>query len=151
MSEPQQQPGPGDNGLNIDQELERIAQQAEQAEQAAEGEYLGGGPDPEPEQPKVKTADVLAPLLKITFGIVASKKGGHWNLADGEASELGQAYADVMDKYFPDMAVGCELTAIMCTLMVVGPRVAEDKRRADERRRQAQADQEQGGDDAAKN
>lgn len=125
-------------------ELDAIEYQAEQAEQV-EGEYIGGSSS-EPEKPEVKTAEILAPLLKITFGIIASKKGGHWALGDQEAVELGNAYGDVMDKYFPEVAVGCELTAVMCTLVVVGPRVAEDKRQAAEQKKQEQV--KPGVDDA---
>lgn len=130
-------------------ELEHLAAAAD-AEEPAEGEFIPGQePEPEPEQ-QHSTAEVLAPLLQITFGIVASRRGPHWALSDGEAKEAGEAYGAVMDKYFPEVSMGPEVTAVMVTLAIVGPRVMQDKHEAMKRAAAAKAkeqEQDQGGTD----
>ena len=109
------------------------------------GEDMGA----EPEPPGPSTADVLGPMLQITFGLLAAKRGAHWALSDEEATEAGRAYGDVLDKYFPDVAVGCEVTAVMVTLAIVGPRAMEDKRQSAMRdaaeRASAEAEEERAG------
>ena len=108
-------------------ELEQLeAGAAAEEAQDQEGEFIPGETQPEPEQSQ--TANVLAPMLQITFGLIAARRGKHWALSDGEADEAGKAYGAVIDKYLPDVAMGPEVTAVMITLAIVGPRLGEDKR-----------------------
>ena len=121
-------------------ELDQLA--AEGATEDVAGEYIPGSDRPEPqkqEQQQHSTADVLAPVLQITFGLIASRRGQHWALNDGEAKEAAEAYGSVIDKYFPETTTGPELTAVIVTLAIVGPRLGQDKVVA---ARKAQAEQE---------
>ncbi len=109
-------------------ELDQLA--GEGAAEDVAGEYIPGSDGPGPEQqqgPQHSTADVLAPVLQITFGLIASRRGQHWALSDGEAKEAAEAYGTVIDKYFPDVNTGPELTAVIVTLAIVGPRLGQDR------------------------
>jgi hypothetical protein len=97
---------------------------------ALEGELLGkhdaphgGGPASGDEAgqapPGPTTGELIAALLRPTFDIMAPA----WAVSDGECAMLGESYGAVVDKYFPDFAFGVELTAIMVTLAVFGPRM----------------------------
>ena len=110
-------------------ELEALADQAE-----PEQEYIPKDEPAEGPQKPTETAEIIAPILQITFGVVAARRGAHWALTNEEAVELGRAYGAVLDKYFPDAAdkFGVELTAVMVTLAAFGPRIIEDKRKAAE-------------------
>lgn len=111
-------------------ELDKLAAEAE-AEEVQGGEYIPGqGEQAEPEPAGPATGEIIAPILQITFGLIASRRGAHWALTDQEAIEAGNAYGAVMDKYFPDAPMGPEVTAVIVTLAIVGPRVGEDKRKA---------------------
>ena len=63
-------------------------------------------------------AEVTAPM--------AEKRGPHWKLAPHECSQLGHAYGAVIDKYFPSLHAGPELTAVLISVTVLGPRVMKD-------------------------
>lgn len=78
--------------------------------------------------PEVPTGEVVASLLSVTFALIATKKGEHWNLAPDEAETAGDAYGAVIDKYFPDSIgnMGVEITALMVTAMLVTPRMMEN-------------------------
>jgi len=140
-----------------DEEQARQVAELEQLAQQADGEPLGGeyvpGDEPAPDGPagNIETGEILAPVLQITFGVIAAKRGAHWALTDAEAVELGRAYGAVLDKYFPDAAnrFGVEITAIMVTAAAFGPRLIEDKRKAAEReaRQEAQGQEAAGGVD----
>jgi hypothetical protein len=126
-------------------ELEQLAAAAGADEEPITGEWQPGPEQQRASQPGPKTADVIAPLLIISFSLIAARKGAHWALSEPEATEAAAAYAEVLDKYAPDVAIGPEFTAIMVTAMLVAPRLGEDKRQEVKRRRE-QADK-QGADD----
>jgi hypothetical protein len=93
---------------------------------ALEGELLGAGEGvagaaPAGAEPPAgpTTGELIAALLRPTFDIMAPA----WAVSDGECAMLGESYGAVVDKYFPDFAFGVELTAIMVTLAVFGPRM----------------------------
>jgi len=95
---------------------------------ALEGELLGegvGAPGAAPgeaidqAQAGPTNAELLTALLVPTFAIMAPA----WRVTDAECAMLGEAYGAVMDKYFPDFSLGVELTAVLATLAVFGPRV----------------------------
>ncbi|HWO42143.1 MAG TPA: hypothetical protein VNO43_10105 [Candidatus Eisenbacteria bacterium] len=97
-------------------------EQLEAEARAVEGEVITaaeqrGGADSEPGA-GVSTADVLTQLLKPTFRLLAP----NWEVTDDECAMLGSAYGAVVDKYFPDLDLGVELTAALVTLAVFGPR-----------------------------
>lgn len=70
------------------------------------------------------TGELLAALLRPTFDIVAPD----WRVTDSECEMLGQAYGAVIDKYFPDLEMGVELTAVLVTAAVLGPRLRKPRR-----------------------
>ncbi len=78
-------------------------------------------------QPVDDLGPALSGMLVITFGILARQRGGHWALAAEEAAEAGNAYAAVINKYFPEAKGGAELTAVLVTVALVGPRVIQDQ------------------------
>lgn len=113
---------------------------------ALEGELLGkgdaphgGGPasgDDAGQAPAGPTnAELLTALLRPTFDIMAP----NWMVTDMECAMLGEAYGAVIDKYWPDFAFGVELTALLVTVAVFGPRM----------RRPAKAAQKETENDAA--
>ncbi len=78
--------------------------------------------------PEMATGEMVASLLHIGFGLVASRRGQHWALNEAEAQETGNAIGAVLDKYFPDLAgQGVEVTAVMTCAMVLTPRLMQDK------------------------
>lgn len=91
---------------------------------ALEGELLGkaeadpSGNQSEPTGRQSTTGELIAALLEPTFQIMAPA----WNVSSGECSMLGEAYGAVVDKYFPNFSFGVELSAVMVTLAVFGPR-----------------------------
>lgn len=97
---------------------------------ALEGELLGKGEAPPGggaapggdagQAPAGPTnAELLTALLRPTFDIMAPS----WNVSDMECAMLGEAYGAVIDKYWPDFAFGVELTALLATVAVFGPRM----------------------------
>lgn len=72
-----------------------------------------------PQQVGPETCEFIAPIIGGFFGIVTP----NWNISDAEVNELSKAYGAVIDKYYPDITPGCEVTAILCTIMVVAPRI----------------------------
>lgn len=103
--------------------LDSLAAEAARLDQ--EGIQAFGGPEPAPEAapaPEVTTAEVLRPLMRAGFDILAPK----WKVSDEESSQLATAYAAVLDKYFPDGVMGrwgAEFNAIILTVAIVGPRL----------------------------
>lgn len=102
--------------------------EADAALAAAPADEFGGELDAAPaEQPaSEETAQLCASLLEVTCNqLLAAKHGDHWRISKEEAKALGAAYGAVLDKYFPNMRSGPELTAVLLTAAVFGPRVAE--------------------------
>lgn len=101
-----------------DQEnLEAEARAVEGDVITAAEQRAGAGPDQDA-APDMTTAKVLTELLKPTFRLLAP----NWEVTDDECAMLGAAYGAVVDKYFPDLDLGVELTAALVTLAVFGPR-----------------------------
>jgi len=92
-------------------------------------EFEGVEGDEIEQQPEMETGALCASLLTISFALLASQRGAHWNLSEAEAVETGSALGVVLDKYFPDMKnQGAEVAALMTCVMVVTPRVMMDKK-----------------------
>jgi len=123
------------NGEDVDEVL--IAE----ADAALADAQPSGVPAAPPEPPASKeTADMCAMLLQVTFNrLVAPRQGEHWKLADEECTALGAAYGAVLDKYFPDLRFGVEVTAIIVTLTVFGPRYLTSVDKADEQKQKQPA------------
>lgn len=81
-----------------------------------------------PAVPELDTAQVIAPVVQIGFGIIASRRGAHWNLSKEETQALSGALADVLNKYMPSTSLGCEVTLLMTAGMIALPRLEADKR-----------------------
>lgn len=112
-----------DNDENRQQaELEALASMAEDAS----ADYVPGVAEPDA-PPGPSSAEMMQQLLMLSFGIIAIRNGAHWRLSSEEAEQLGTAYGALLDKYFPGMNAGPELTAIALTGMVLIPRVLADR------------------------
>ena len=82
----------------------------------------GGSPGDVAPAPNVYTSELLRPLLRASFDILAPK----WAVTDEESVALAEAYAAVLDKYFPDGIAGrwaAELNALILTVAILGPRL----------------------------
>lgn len=136
-------------------ELERLEAQAraeEEAEEAAEGEWIGAGQaEPEPEEAaQISTEDLLAMALTGLFSVVASRAGPHWDLQPGESELLAAAWAPVMDRYAPGLNVGPVGAAVLTTGLVMGPKAkAHISYRAEQQRRAREAAARQAEEAAA--
>lgn len=100
---------------------EQAAELAEMENAAAElgPELPGLGPEPEPPQ-QIPTAELVQPLVSLLCVTVAPA----WEITAAEQEQLAGAYADVIDKYFPDgVPMGPEVGAIMVTAAIVMPRL----------------------------
>ncbi len=86
------------------------------------------GSDPPPvdaAQQAAENAAALTALLDLTFNkALAPRLGDHWKLEREESESLGSAYSVVLDKYFPNWRTGPEITALVVSFAVFGPRVA---------------------------
>jgi len=85
-------------------------------------------PDLDPEQ--------LETGFDLTFDVIANQRGEHWRLDDDadEAEKLAKAWTPVMNHYAPVLfrqhtEVG---VALIATVSIIGPRLAEDKRLAEQ-------------------
>jgi len=83
-------------------------------------------PDLDPEQ--------LKPAIEATFGVIGTSRGEHWELEDDEAENLAEAWAPVANHYAPQMMQehAIVVVAAITTYSVIGPRVAEDRRQAEQ-------------------
>lgn len=74
------------------------------------------------QEPEVPTAEVLQAVIHPAFVLLAP----NWNVQPEESAALAEAYAPVIDKYFPDAGsgMGPELMAVTVSLAVLGPRLA---------------------------
>lgn len=94
----------------------------------------GAGAAAKPSVPKQSKLAIpgegIAPLFAVVFGLVAARRGAHWQLAPEEAEQLGEATSALL-KHVPAPAkqVGLAvdiLAAGVVALAVVGPRISVD-------------------------
>ena len=87
--------------------------------------------------------DQLKPALDATFSMVAVNRGEHWKLDDEEAEKLAEGWCPVINHYAPHfMKEYTELgAAAMITFSVMAPRLAEDRRQAEQARREEEAEE----------
>lgn len=108
-------------------ELAALEREADAALASAPADELepGGSPPASSSVDELPLSDCIAAMLSISFNhLIAPRAGDHWALNDGESKALGEAYGAVLDKYFPDLTLGVEVTAILVTATVFGPRIA---------------------------
>lgn len=120
-------------------EAEADSYEAEQGAAEPSAQPMAG-PDDGP-----ATADFLEQLLGPTFQVVAPA----WNVQPSEVRALSDAYAGVLDKWFPEgaaAAVGPEFAAAMTTLAVFGPRLGTP-RHPPKKKGQGGHEKGEGGDD----
>lgn len=107
------------------QAIEALAQQAEAEDYTPPPEDLKAQPgQPAPQAPDV--GEMMAGVLVLGFGLMASRRGEHWNLTEPEARELGSAIGAVCDHYFPGMQMGPLPALAVVAGVVIGPRVMQD-------------------------
>ena len=91
------------------------------------GDFEPGADDvvsPEPEPPEVPTDKMLLMAISPMFDIFAPS----WEVSNTEKEQLCAAYAQVIDKYFPDFDMGCELNAIIITGMIFATRIGKPRK-----------------------
>lgn len=99
---------PVDDG-NQSADLARLQDMANEGEGASE----------QPPQ-NIPTAQIVAPLVDMLFSLFAPS----WDVSKGEKETLSDAYAAVIDKYFPGgVALGPELGAVLVTAAIIMPRM----------------------------
>lgn len=82
----------------------------------------GAEPESVPEPPAIPTKDLVIPLVSLVCGSLAPA----WEITEGEQGQLAEAYAAVVDKYFPDgLHMGPEIGALMITAAIVLPRLGK--------------------------
>lgn len=77
--------------------------------------------DTPPESPPMPTSQLLQPALRLVF----DKAAPAWKVSDSEVQSLADVYGALVDKYFPGGVMnrwGLELSALMLTFAVLGPR-----------------------------
>jgi hypothetical protein len=93
------------------------------------------GKDSATAAPQVSSAEIMRPLLRATFDILAP----NWKIDDQESAALAEAYAAVLDKYFPDgFPWGVEVNALLLTVAIIGPRFKTPPRNAPENKPEAE-------------
>lgn len=80
------------------------------------------------ESPEVPLDEALHQLFDLTFnGLLKKLRGDCWTMSQTELTIFSKSYAAVILKYWPDANFGAELTAIIVTASLIGPRVALDQ------------------------
>ena len=77
-------------------------------------------PDAQPEPEIMPMAELIRPTLRMVF----DKAAPAWRVSDAEVKGLADVYGALIDKYFPGGVGrwGLELSALMLTFAVLGPR-----------------------------
>lgn len=97
-------------------------------EAAANPEQGAPAPGPVP-APGPSTREMLAPLIAMVCGMIGAALPPA--ITQPEVDALTDAYAALVDKYFPGgVSLGPELAALMITAAVFAPRIAAQKKRA---------------------
>lgn len=115
MSEQIEQAQPAEVETEAAAELAALTMQAEKLD----GQEPGGMNPAAPDDPGPRTADALQMVIGPLFQILAP----NWKVQPGEVAALSEAWAPVMDKYFPGSSLPVELNAAIVTLAVIAPRM----------------------------
>jgi len=109
----------GDNIVYLESpELDELEQRA-----TSNDTMSGGDSAPAVSVPEIPTAELLKPVLSVSWSVLNPSHP----LSDGHSAALAEAYAPLIDKYFPNIAnsMGVELNAVIITGMVIAERMAE--------------------------
>lgn len=71
-----------------------------------------------PPAAEITTGQLLTAILVPVFKVLAPA----WAVSRDECALLGEAWGAVVDKYLPDLDLGVELSAVLATALVFGPR-----------------------------
>lgn len=100
---------------------------ADAIEKAVMGEHIPAGEEAQPApEPDIPGAMLWAMLWQTACGLLAGRRGKHWELTDKEAKMLGEATDPVAEKWLPDFEKGPEAALIITAAMIVSPRVSVD-------------------------
>lgn len=117
-----------DNGPELDTDSDTLTEQDEwqiAEAMAAKAESQSEQMSVTGQAVNIELQDVLTPMLIAVFGVLAPA----WKVTQGECSALGQAYADVINYYFPDATASPGMVVIGAALATTGavimPRMAE--------------------------
>lgn len=88
-------------------------------------------------------------IWSVTFDLIASRRGEHWELKDNESEKLAGAWTPVINEMAPQAVRENSVlaAAVITTIVVVGPRVREDKKKREEQQEEQQQYQEREDDD----
>lgn len=87
-----------------------------------EPEYGGDGDAPESQEYETKG------LLQMVIGPVFQILAPAWGVQPEEVSALADAYAPIVDEWFPEGVGGPYVGAALVTLAVIGPRLGKPRR-----------------------
>jgi hypothetical protein len=96
---------------------------------SVEDDFAPGAADvtePEPPAPPTKELIYMAASPLVDIFLPA------WKVSEDEKRAVAGAWGDLIDKYFPDVEMGVELTAIIVTGMVIVPRLGMDRKEPEE-------------------
>lgn len=99
---------------NDDADIEQMLAGLDAA--AGEGETAAPGKNAPPELP---LDAAISLLLGAGFEILAP----NWKVTGVEVKQLSEAYAALAEKYIPEGSFGVEISALLVTAMVIGPRI----------------------------
>lgn len=75
----------------------------------------------------IPTGEMLTQFFDLAFNnVIAPRRGDHWKMSSAESEALGVASGAVVDKYFPDLSAGPEVTLALVVVAVFGPRIVQD-------------------------
>jgi len=105
-----------DHGSN--DALEELQRRAADEEPPLQGEYI---PKAEAAEQQPSKVEILAAMYKLAADLLAPA----WEIQQSECLVLAGAHVPLFDKYFGSFDLGVELTAVMATAMVFGPRIGK--------------------------
>ena len=68
-------------------------------------------------------------IITILLGTGFSVATPNWGIQKAEVEAMSDAYAPLLNKYFPDIsALGPEIAAVLVTAAILGPRIGMDRK-----------------------
>lgn len=74
-----------------------------------------------PPQPSMDNAQILGIAIS-SLNVILERVGEHWIITPQENAQLANAWAPVLDKYFPDFQMSIEFAAITSTVIIMAPK-----------------------------
>ena len=111
-------------------------------------EFEDGGAEPPEDAAPVKPIFSIDPAMlgtfwKILFSVIARSQGEHWNLTEGEAAQLGNLSAPIVEKWMPAAMnkYGAEMILASSLIFIAIPRLQIKKK-------VVKVDEKDGGDNS---